>query len=107
MSASNSAGQSSGQKAGGSALAALFLFAILCGLLLLLVGGPSGGAVARDEQTSMASELLGLTQQVQQAEHALTAQNYGACRKQLQQVQQNLTMLLNRMHSTEDGTPHQ
>ncbi|MFO8072203.1 MAG: hypothetical protein R6V85_10055 [Polyangia bacterium] len=70
---------------------ALALFAILCGAILLLVGGSGHGADRADESERSAQAAL---EDLERAANALEATDYGETRTYLGEAREKLSKLL-------------
>jgi hypothetical protein len=74
-------------------------FAVLCGLLLLLVGAP--GLSCNTGRTTTARALSAL-ESINRADRDLEAGNYGHARTHVKAAQEALTEVLQRLHGSPD-----
>jgi len=102
MSGQQSASTSGKTGTHSGALAALLLFAVVCGLVLVLLGSGASGPAERARDLRLTPRLQKLSQQVQQAERALFTANYGQCRETLRAANQDLSRLLSQLHAVEE-----
>jgi hypothetical protein len=78
---------------------ALALFAILCGIILLFTGLPTGGACGadtEDQEVCDPRQVEAALEEVEEATHALEAMDYGETRTHLNEAARALRALRER-----------
>jgi hypothetical protein len=85
-----------GATAGWSLAAAVALFAVLCGLALLLASG-GGGTARREDARGRVVKALG---ELERATQAIDAADYGVARTRVQRARASLTELVPEGHAS-------